>query len=346
MAMLMMAIFVTDEVKEPESAPSILLRNVAAKRSLAVKLRIESRPVFAVPASALCLLSCLSGLLSLATISSPTAPACRHTAPAAPAAAPDTLLRQTVAAPPQVLLPRRRARAGGGRAVRPVPAPAEGQARGAGREPDLPRGPGLSGGYAAGAGREVTAIFAPEHGFRGEAADGATIKDGRDARSGVPVRSAVRRNQKAHARNAGRRGRAGVRYPGRGRALLHLHQHAALRDGGRRRAGQAGASCSTAPTPTAATWTARCWSPRTRSFVGLDPLPIAHGLTVGELAQMMNGEKWLAGGKQCRLTVVPVATGYTHATPLRTCPCAPPPTCPPPTPWPSTPASACLRAPT
>ena len=35
----------------------------------------------------------------------------------------------------------------------------------------------------------LTAIFAPEHGFRGEAADGATIADGRDARSGVPVRS-------------------------------------------------------------------------------------------------------------------------------------------------------------
>ncbi|RZK21795.1 MAG: DUF1343 domain-containing protein, partial [Hymenobacter sp.] len=38
-------------------------------------------------------------------------------------------------------------------------------------------------------GVHLTAIFAPEHGFRGEAADGATITDGRDARSGVPVRS-------------------------------------------------------------------------------------------------------------------------------------------------------------
>ncbi|MEJ7665638.1 MAG: exo-beta-N-acetylmuramidase NamZ domain-containing protein [Hymenobacter sp.] len=49
--------------------------------------------------------------------------------------------------------------------------------------------------------------------------------------------------------------------------------------------------------------------------MGLDPLPICHGLTVGELARMLNGEKWLAGGRQCRLTVVPVAGGYTHATP-------------------------------
>ena len=55
--------------------------------------------------------------------------------------------------------------------------------------------------------------------------------------------------------------------------------------------------------------------PAHRSFVGLDPLPIAHGLTMGELARMLNGEKWLAGGAQCRLTVVPVAGGYTHVTP-------------------------------
>jgi len=53
--------------------------------------------------------------------------------------------------------------------------------------------------------------------------------------------------------------------------------------------------------------------PANKSFVGMHPIPIVHGLTVGELARMINGEKWLADGRQCRLTVVPVA-GYTHAT--------------------------------
>jgi uncharacterized protein YbbC (DUF1343 family) len=57
--------------------------------------------------------------------------------------------------------------------------------------------------------------------------------------------------------------------------------------------------------------------PAHKSFVGLDPLPIAHGLTVGELANMINDEKWLAGGKRCKLTVVPVAKGYTHVTPYQ-----------------------------
>jgi uncharacterized protein YbbC (DUF1343 family) len=42
------------------------------------------------------------------------------------------------------------------------------------------------------------------------------------------------------------------------------------------------------------------------SFVGMHPIPIVHGLTVGELAQMINGEKWLADGAQCDLTVIPM----------------------------------------
>jgi uncharacterized protein YbbC (DUF1343 family) len=49
-----------------------------------------------------------------------------------------------------------------------------------------------------------------------------------------------------------------------------------------------------------------------QSFVGMHPIPIVHGLTVGELAQMINGEKWLANGVTCDLTVIKVK-GYTHS---------------------------------
>ncbi|MEM9341271.1 MAG: DUF1343 domain-containing protein, partial [Bacteroidota bacterium] len=42
------------------------------------------------------------------------------------------------------------------------------------------------------------------------------------------------------------------------------------------------------------------------SFVGMHPIPIVHGMTVGELAQMINGEGWLINGIQCQLTVVPI----------------------------------------
>jgi len=47
------------------------------------------------------------------------------------------------------------------------------------------------------------------------------------------------------------------------------------------------------------------------SFVGQIPIPIVHGCTLGELAKMINGEGWLAGGKSCDLTVIP-CNEYTH----------------------------------
>jgi len=48
-----------------------------------------------------------------------------------------------------------------------------------------------------------------------------------------------------------------------------------------------------------------------RSFVGMHPVPIAHGMTVGEYTKMINGEGWLAGKKKCELAIVAVF-GYTH----------------------------------
>ena len=47
------------------------------------------------------------------------------------------------------------------------------------------------------------------------------------------------------------------------------------------------------------------------SFVGMHPIPIVHGLTVGELAQMINKEGWLANNVSCDLTIIPVG-GWTH----------------------------------
>ena len=51
--------------------------------------------------------------------------------------------------------------------------------------------------------------------------------------------------------------------------------------------------------------------PAFRSFVGMDPIPVIHGCTIGELAQMINGEKWLANGVQTQLEIIKVAN-YTH----------------------------------
>ncbi len=49
-----------------------------------------------------------------------------------------------------------------------------------------------------------------------------------------------------------------------------------------------------------------------KSFVGMHPIPVVHGLTVGELAKMINGEKWLENGKQCDIQVVKVKN-YKHS---------------------------------
>ena len=163
-------------------------------------------------------------------------------------------------------------------------------------------------------GVNVTAIFAPEHGFRGEAADGATIADGRDARSGVPVRSVYGKTRKPtpemladvdvlvfDIQDVGARFYTFI-------STLHYVMEAAAEQ-------NKAVVVLDRPNPNGDLVDGPILEPKYRSFVGLDPLPIAHGLTVGELARMLNGEKWLAGGVRCRLTVVPVAQGYTHATP-------------------------------
>ncbi len=49
-----------------------------------------------------------------------------------------------------------------------------------------------------------------------------------------------------------------------------------------------------------------------KSFVGMHPIPVVHGLTVGELAQMINGEKWLKDGKQCDIEVIKLKN-YKHS---------------------------------
>jgi uncharacterized protein YbbC (DUF1343 family) len=163
-------------------------------------------------------------------------------------------------------------------------------------------------------GVNVTAIFAPEHGFRGEAADGATIKDGRDARSGVAVRSVYGKTKKPtpemladvdvlvfDIQDVGARFYTFI-------STLHYVMEAAAEL-------KKPVLVLDRPNPNGDLVDGPIMEPQHKSFVGLDPLPIAHGLTVGELAKMMNGEKWLAGGRTCDLTVIPLATGYTHATP-------------------------------
>lgn len=161
-------------------------------------------------------------------------------------------------------------------------------------------------------GVNITAIFGPEHGFRGEAADGATIKDGKDARTGKPVRSLYGATKKPTAemlkdvdvlifdiQDVGTRFYTYI-------STMHYVMEAAA---------EQGKSVIVLDRPNPNGWyvDGPVMEPAHKSFVGMHPIPVVHGLTVGELAKMINGEKWLAGGKQCQLTVIPVQ-GYTHST--------------------------------
>jgi uncharacterized protein YbbC (DUF1343 family) len=158
----------------------------------------------------------------------------------------------------------------------------------------------------------VKVIFGPEHGFRGEAADGATIKDGKDAHSGLLVRSLYGATKKPtpemladvdvlvfDIQDVGVRFYTFI-------STMHYVMEAAAEQGKE-------VLVLDRPNPNGWYVDGPVLEPAHKSFVGMHPIPVVHGLTVGELAQMINGEKWLSGGKQCRLTVVPVA-GYTHAT--------------------------------
>lgn len=164
-------------------------------------------------------------------------------------------------------------------------------------------------------GVQVVRVLAPEHGFRGTADAGQHVNDSVDARTGVAVASLYGTSKKPLPRHlqdvdvvvfdlqdVGARFYTYI-------STLHYvleacaeqHKPVVVLD---------------RPNPNGDYVDGPVLEPDCRSFIGVDPLPIVHGLTLGEAARMMNGEGWLAGGVKADLTVVPVAH-YTHATPYR-----------------------------
>lgn len=149
----------------------------------------------------------------------------------------------------------------------------------------------------------VTKVFAPEHGFRGTADAGEEVKDSRDLRTGIPIVSIYGKNKKPTAaqladvdvvvfdiQDVGTRFYTYI-------STMHYVMEACAEngkefvvldrpnpndfvDGPMRKAGF-------------------------ESFVGMHPIPVLHGLTVGELARMINGERWLKSTPDtCKLQVV------------------------------------------
>jgi uncharacterized protein YbbC (DUF1343 family) len=153
---------------------------------------------------------------------------------------------------------------------------------------------------------KLTAILAPEHGFRGTAEAGASVRDGRDPQTGIPVYSlygATKKPTPDMLRDVDILvfdiQDIGVRYYTYISTMGLAMQAAA--------AARLPFVVLDRPNPLGGVDVSGFTLERARtSFVGQYPIPIVHGLSVGELARMIKGERWLDGLDKLDLTVMPV----------------------------------------
>lgn len=159
-------------------------------------------------------------------------------------------------------------------------------------------------------GISIKKIFAPEHGFRGTADAGETVTDGIDTKTGLPVISLYGKNKKPSSsqlegidlvvfdiQDVGARFYTYI-------STMHYVMEACAENA-------ISFMVLDRPNPNGYYVDGPVLDTSFSSFVGMHPIPVVHGLTVGELAQMINGENWLKGGVQCDLQVV-ACTNYQH----------------------------------
>lgn len=147
-------------------------------------------------------------------------------------------------------------------------------------------------------------IFAPEHGFRGTADAGELIKDGKDTKTGLPIISLYGNNKKPTKEQLSGIDimvfdlqDVGARFYTYISSLHYLMEACAENN--------IPLIVLDRPNPNGSIVDGPTLEPEHKSFVGMHPIPILHGMTIGEYAKMINGEKWLKNGIQCDLTVVP-----------------------------------------
>ena len=152
-------------------------------------------------------------------------------------------------------------------------------------------------------GVNVKSVFAPEHGFRGNASAGEKIKDGIDKKTGLPILSLYGSNYKPSAEKL--KGLevvifdiqdVGARFYTYISTMSHMMEACA----------ENGIAMIVLdrPNPNGHYIDGPILNKEFSSFVGLHQVPIVHGMTVGEYAKMVNGEGWLKGGIKCDLTVI------------------------------------------
>ena len=155
---------------------------------------------------------------------------------------------------------------------------------------------------------ELAALFGPEHGLRGTAEAGDTVEGGRDAATGVPVYSLYGRTKKPTP--AQMRGLDALVFDMQD-VGARFYTYVSTMGYAMQAAAEAGVPFVVLDRPNPIGDRAEGWTmqPRHESFVGLYPVPVTHGLTVGELARMIVAEGWLPGLDGLDLRVVEMA-GY------------------------------------
>ena len=152
-------------------------------------------------------------------------------------------------------------------------------------------------------GVKVTKIFCPEHGFRGNAEAGATVKSGKDDRTGLPIVSLYGKNKKPTPEQMADIDAVifdlqdvGCRFYTYISTLHYVMEACAER----------GIPCIVLdrPNPNCHYVDGPVLDMKYRSFIGMHPVPIVYGLTIGEYATMINGECWLKDSLECDITIV------------------------------------------
>jgi uncharacterized protein YbbC (DUF1343 family) len=155
------------------------------------------------------------------------------------------------------------------------------------------------------AGIDVKRIFSPEHGFRGDAGAGVEVKSSTDKKTGIPIVSLYETKKKPDPGDlAGIEVMifdiqdVGVRFYTYISTLTMVMEACAEQ--------RIPLVLLDRPNPNALYIDGPVLDTNFRSFVGMHPVPIVYGMTIGEYATMVDGEGWLNGGVKCNLTVIPL----------------------------------------
>ena len=158
----------------------------------------------------------------------------------------------------------------------------------------------------------VKKVFTPEHGFRGTADAGELVNDSNDNKTGLPLISLHGKNKKPTPNQLKDIDiivfdiqDVGVRFYTYVSTLHYVME-----------------ACAEAniplivldrPNPNGHYIDGPVLNIKNKSFVGMHPVPIVYGMTIGEYAKMINGEKWLKNNVECKLTIIPI-THYNRKT--------------------------------